>query len=279
MKVARRSSKRRKSATTALEREEWFFGKVPEDEIVTCFYYEYARSRKDIRQLVYAWREKLSDLEKAYEAANTWEARLERGGWWDHTFTDVKTATNAFWRELMQLTDSTCSQLLINLPEFPDTPWQRIRPARKKKWKNLLKFYNYLDSIRGGLWPETNQNTLYAIRYNHMRTSRGELVPFSINWNGGVEKVITDFEKWARKHYSTLELPKKKEPRKTYHESLKQLGVIRLKDALGSWNEVQKYTERALGYRLYGDDHALWRKARLSAIKRGREMFPIMRKY
>ena len=112
-----------------------------------------------------------------------------------------------------------------------------------------------------------------------MRTSLGELVPFSINWNGGVEKVITDFEKWARKHYSTWERPKKKEPRKTYHESLKQLGVVRLKDALGNWKAVRKYTEKALGNGLYGDDHAVWRKARLKAIKRVEEMFPIKRKY
>ena len=41
-KLVRRSSKTRKSATTVLEREEWFFGKVPEDEILTCFYYKYA---------------------------------------------------------------------------------------------------------------------------------------------------------------------------------------------------------------------------------------------
>jgi hypothetical protein len=75
----RRSSKTRKSATTVLECEEWFFGKVPEDEILTCFYYEYARSRKDIRDLVYSWQEKLADLEKVYDAANTWDARVERG--------------------------------------------------------------------------------------------------------------------------------------------------------------------------------------------------------
>jgi len=204
------TSKTRKSATTVLEREEWFFGKVPEDEMLTCFYYEYARSRKDIHELVYAWQEKLADLEKAYDAANTWEARLERGGWWDHTFTNVETATNAFWSDLAGLTDSTSSQLLINLTEFPDTPWQRIRPARKKQWKNLLKFYHYLDSIRGGLWPETKRNTLNAILYYRMRTSLGELVPFSINWNGGVEKVITDFEKWARKHYFHVEATEKK---------------------------------------------------------------------
>jgi len=54
---------------------------------------------------------------------------------------------------------------------------------------------------------------------------------------------------------------------------------MRLKDALGNWNAVQKYTEKALGYKLYGDDHAVWRKARLAAIKRVREMFPIKRKY
>jgi hypothetical protein len=273
----RRSSKTRKSATTVLECEEWFFGKVPEDEILTCFYYEYARSRKDIRDLVYSWQEKLADLEKAYDAANTWDARVERGGWWDHTFSDVKTATDAFLRELMQLTDSTCSQLLINLPEFPDTPWQRIRPSKRAKWKRLLTFTrDHYPRILGGLRRETNQNTLNAIRYNHMRTSFGELVPFCIDWNGGIEKVISDFKKWARKHYSELGLPRKKKPRDTYYESLRQLGVMRLKERLGSWNVVQRYTRKVLGYELYGDDHMLWRRARLAAIKRKRDMFPVM---
>jgi len=275
----RRSSKTRKSATTVLECEEWFFGKVPEDEILTCFYYEYARSRKDIRDLVYSWQEKLADLEKAYDAANTWDARVERGGWWDHTFSDVKTATDAFLRELMQLTDSTCSQLLINLPEFPDTPWQRIRPSKRAKWKRLLTFTrDHYPRILGGLRRETNQNTLNAIRYNHMRTSFGELVPFCIDWNGGIEKVISDFKKWARKHYSELDLPRKKKPRDTFYESLKQLGVMRLKDKLGSWDAVQNYTRSVLGSqfgKLYGEDHTLWRRARLAAIKRIRDMFPI----
>jgi hypothetical protein len=109
-----------------------------------------------------------------------------------------------------------------------------------------------------------------------MRTSLRELVPFSIDWNGGVEKVISDFKKWARKHYSKLDLPRMKKPRDTYYESLKQLGVMRLKDKLGSWNVVQRYTHDMLGYKLYGDDHALWRKARLAAIKRIKEMFPVM---
>ena len=295
MKTARlshsaRLSKTRKSQTTVLEREEWFFGKVAEDEILTCFYYEYARSRKDIRELVHFWRENLADLDKAYDAANTREARFARGGV-DDTFVSLEKATGRFWRELAQLTDSTCSQLLINLHEFPETPWQRIHPARRKQWKNLLRFYDYLDRIRGGLWRETNQNAAYAIRYNNMRTSRGELVPFLINWNGGVEKVINDFEKWARKHYSTVKLigwsfsgeatdiTKKKEPRKTYHEALKQLGVMRLKEMLGDWDTVQKHTQTAIGCKLYGDDHAVWRKARLAAIKRLRQMFPIVRMY
>src|SRR5690349_18665672 len=91
----------------APEPEEWFFAKVPEDEIVSCFYYEYARERNDICQLVSFWRRTLADLGKA------------RGDLRDN-------ATEKFWRELAQLTDSACSQLLINLPEFPSTPWQKI---------------------------------------------------------------------------------------------------------------------------------------------------------
>jgi hypothetical protein len=271
----RRSRKPGKAATTPLEREEWFFGRVPEDEIVTCFYYEYARSRKDIRQLVYSWRKKLADLDKEY--ADTFDQRLAREWRWTAAYGCREDAIREFWSELAELTDWTCSQLLINFPEFPDVPWQKIRPSRRTKWKRLLTFYRdrYPDGLLGGLWRETNQNTLYAIRHNHMRTSLGELVPFSIDWRGGIGKVISDFEKWARAHYSGLALPRKKKPRDTYYESLKQLGVMRLKDELRSWDTVQKHTHKALGYKLYEDDQALWRKARLAAIKRIRETFPI----
>jgi hypothetical protein len=108
-----------------------------------------------------------------------------------------------------------------------------------------------------------------------MRTSRGELVPFSIDWRGGIGKVISEFKKWARKRYAELDLPRKKKPRDTYYKSLKQLGVMRLKDRLGSWDVVQQYTRDLLGKGLYGDDQMLWRRARLAAIERKRNMFPI----
>jgi hypothetical protein len=108
-----------------------------------------------------------------------------------------------------------------------------------------------------------------------MRTSRGELVPFSIDWRGGIGKVISEFKKWARKRYAELDLPRKKKPRDNYYEWLKQLGVMRLKDRLGSWDVVQQYTRDLLGKELYGDDQMLWRKARLAAIERKRNMFPI----
>ena len=256
-------------STDTLEPEEWFFVKVPEDEIVSCFYYEYARERDDIRELVCFWRRNLADLSKAYDAVHTHEKRMAR-----------ERVTEKFWRELAQLTDSTCSQLLINLPEFPKTPWQKIRPFKRAKCKRLLTFTRdrYPDGILGGLWPETNQNALNAIHYDHMRTSLGELVPFSIDWRGGVEKVISEFETWARKHYAELDLPRKKKPRDTYYESLKQLGVMRLKDKHRSWDAVQNYTRKVLGSqfgKLYGENHTLWRRARLAAIKRIRDMFPI----
>src|SRR5262249_54857123 len=270
----RRNSKPRKSATTTLEREEWFFDKVPEDEIVTCFYYEHARSREDIRELVSRWRKKLA-LDQEYP--DTFDQRLTREWIWTVAYGSRETATQEFWRDLARLTDWSCSRLLISLPEFPDVPWQKIRSSKRATCKRPLTFVRdrYPDGILGGLWSETNQNTLDAIRYGDMRTSLGELVPFSIDWRGGIEKVISDFKKWARKHYAELNLPRKKEPRDTYYESLKQLGVMRLKDALGSWKGVQEYMKEVLGYKLYGEDHALWRRARLAAIKRIREMFPI----
>jgi hypothetical protein len=257
--ATRKSGRFGKAISTAvLELEEWFFAKVPEDEIVSCFYYEYARECNGICQLVRYWRRTLVELRKAREELRD-------------------SASEKFWRELAQLTDSTCSQLLINLPEFPNTPWQKIRPSRRAKCKHLSCFYNDLDRIRGGLREESWDNVRNAIESGDLNTKFGDIVPFLVDWRGGVQKVITDFENWARNHYSNLDLPRKKKARDTYYEMLKQLGVMRLKDKLGSWDTVQDHTHKALGCKLYGDDHALWRKARLAAIKRIKTMFPIRR--
>src|SRR5262249_47669082 len=129
-------TKGRKFTRPILESEEWFFGKVPQDEILTCFYYEYARSRKDIRELVYRWRKRLAGLDQAH--VDTLGERLSREWRWHEEFPSREDATRAFWSELTQLTDRTCSQLLINLPEFPDVAWQMIRPSKRAKWKRLL---------------------------------------------------------------------------------------------------------------------------------------------
>jgi hypothetical protein len=70
---------------------------------------------------------------------------------WDETCANEKTAKERFWRELAELTDSTCSQLLVNFPEFPSKSWQKVPASKRGKWKHLLTFYSDLDSIRGGL--------------------------------------------------------------------------------------------------------------------------------
>jgi hypothetical protein len=276
--------KRTGPAKAEISRDEWDFSsaRVPEDEIETCYYYEYARARADIRKLVAHWKELLKDRCGAYERANTTQARLERGGWIDETLATKESAIRAFWSELAQLTDWTCAQLLINLPEFPDTPWQSFRPSRRAKWKHLLTFYNELERIRGGLREEPWNMVRPRLRYdfdNYVSMKHGELVAFRIDWqHGGVEKVIKDFNVWARKRYAALRSGgKKKQPRASRYEHLKQLGVWRLKEELGSWEVVQEHTFNVLGDDLYGQDDTFWRKARLAAIRRSKEMFPILR--
>lgn len=255
---SKRRNKTRAPSPPVLDRDEWFFRDVPENEIVTCFYYEYARSRDDVCRLVRSWRVKLADLRKAGDDSNTLEARERK-----------------FWSELAQLTDWTCAQLLVNLTQFPDVPWQRLSPSLIDERKTFLKFYAHLDDIRGGLRRESWNNVLNAMRSGDFATQGGELVPFLIDWQGGCEKVIDDFEAWARRRWR--EQKRKKKPRDTYSEWLKQLGVMRLKDKLMSWDRIQDYTYKETGVRLYADDLALWRKARLAAIKRMKGMFPITR--
>ena len=63
-------------------------------------------------------------------------------------------------------------------------------------------------------------------------------------FRGGVEKVIDDFEVLARKRWHALK--RKKKPRDTYREWLKQLGVMRLKDKLKSWPAILDYARDEL---------------------------------
>lgn len=283
MKKRRMAKTKPPNAGEVLAREEWDFSKVPNPEIETCFYYEYARARDDIRNLVWRWREKFADLDATYDAANTLEARIFRCGRWDEIFATKRSATEAFWRELAVMTDSTCAQLLINLPEFPETPWQNLDPSHPASLKTFLKFYAELDGMRGGIREVPWDAVLGAIRGydfgNFVSRGDGELVAFRIDWSrGGVEKVINAFSKWARQRNATLKMgSKKKKPRESRYEHLKQLGAWRLKEKLGSWQAVREHTDKVFGCRLYGADDALWRKARLAAIKRTKEMFPILR--
>jgi len=264
-----------------LARDEWDFSKVPKDEIDTCYYYEYARTRDDIRKFVEHWRGLLKNRCRAYERANTTQARVKRGGWPDETLATKESAINAFWNELSQLTDRTCAQLLINLPEFPSTPWQSFRPSRRAEWKHLLTFYDELDRIRGGLHVVPWESAIPQLRYdpdNFITRKDGELVAFRIDWkHGGVEKVIEDFKAWARKRNTALKLGgKKKKPRDSRYEHLKQLGAWRLKEHHGNWGAVHTHTRAAGASDIYADE-TQWRKARLAAMLRSEEMFPILR--
>ena len=269
------------SPEEVIAQDEWDFSRVPHDEIETCFYYEYARARDDVRKLVLHWREQFKDLRRAYSLANTDEA-LKIRGWRDETFANRESARKAFWGALAELTDCTCAQFLNNLPQFPETPWQKLAPLLPEGRKTFLKFYTELDGMRGGLREIPWESALWNLKYDFssfVSRKDGELVALRIDWqHGGIEKVISDFSAWARKRNAALKAgEKKKKPRDSRYEHLKQLGVWRLKEKLGSWDVVKKHTCKVLGCKLYGDDDALWRKARLGAIQRTKEMFPILR--
>lgn len=272
-------ARKTKTAKTgeALARDEWDFSKVPDREIETCFYYEYARARYERGMLVCRWREQLKNLERAYADANTRKAREERGGRWDETFASKESARKVYWGELAAVTDWTCAQLLLNIPAFPESSWQTLDPSLRKKWGELLTFYRHLEGIIGGVRPCTFGRAWSIHRGVESAPQRSEVACFQIDWRGGVEKVIREFEKLARARYSQLDLPKKKKPRDLSREYLRQLGAMRLKNALRRWSAVTKYAKRVLGHSFYGEDHAAWSRAATAAKKRVDDMFPIRR--
>jgi hypothetical protein len=251
-----------------LAQEEWYFGKVPDREVETCFYYEYARSRDDIRQLVKLWRERFADPNE-----------LEK--WWyqnfrnDTYFSKDERAKLEHWRDLAELTDWTSAQMLLNVPDFPECSWQKLNHSFRDKFGTFLSYYSHLEGIIGGVVPWPLERAISAHRGFESLPKKTEIACFRIDWRGGVEKVIRDFEVLARASYAKLS--KRKKPRDSSRDYLKQLGVMRLKNAYTSWDAVIEHTKHVLGHSLYGGDHAVWSRAATAARKRVAEMFPIKR--
>ena len=268
--VRTKATERKKGSN--IPRAEWDFRPVPADELETCLYYEYARDNKSIRNTVLRWRtmpEKMVPVIVHRAFVDTAPMRTE-----------------GLWRKLKKLTDSTFAQLLINLPQFPETPWQEIPTKTRARCKRLTTFYKDLDAIRSGAKLASIKD---AIHYSRTPTKNYDVITFITAPRGGVGKIIADITRAVRARYKEPKSKKKhskKKHRKSYREWLKQLGVKRLKDALQTWPAVNKHTLQANGHPLYGDNpakgragenEALWRRARLEAIDRTKTLFPIKR--
>jgi hypothetical protein len=268
--VRTKATERREGSN--IPRSEWDFRPVPADELETCLHYEYARDNKSIRNTVLRWRTMPEKMVPAIV---------------HRAFVDtVPMRTEGLWRELKKLTDSTFAQLLINLPQFPETPWQEIPAKTRARCKRLITFYKDLDAIRSGARLASIED---AIHYSSTPTKNHDVIMFIAAPRGGVEMIIEDITRAVRARYKNSKSKKKhskKKHRRSYREWLKQLGVKRLKDALKTWSAVRDYTQQTIGRALYGDNpakgragenEALWRRARLAAINRTKTLFPIKR--
>ena len=138
----------------------------------------------------------------------------------------------------------------------------------KEKQHGFWQIHNRTTNV----WtpPKTPFNTLIS------NVPELEIIGAAIDWRCGVEKVITDFEAWARKHWKALKVKKRSRP--TYAEALKQLGVWRLHKELKSWPAVKAYmcTNRlpTYGEANNRDDISALRRAGINAGKR--KVFPIV---
>jgi hypothetical protein len=255
-------------------REEVTFRNVPSDEIESCFYYEYARANERITECVSRSRKKIGDPEKAYKAARTVNNTDPHG----------KAFVEAL-RELTPLVGQYCfiltATFLLRCRCFPKRPWQRLQSKEKGLWKKSFGLYDSLRERRRGFrhidihitnfWP------FYKAQFDIWNKPEIEVIGAEIDWRCGVEKVIADFDCWARKHWNEW-LKGKKRPRSTYYEALKQLGVLRLHRKLKSWPDVKAYMHSnrlpAYGDINRKDDITALRRAGINASKR--KVFPII---
>jgi hypothetical protein len=251
---------------TAMIREEWDFRKVPPEELQACFYYEYARASDPITQTVTRWREQIGDLEKAHNAARTVNNTNPRGV----AFCNALKELVPLIGELYYL--EAASYLLAHSC-FPKRPWQLLDKADRDGWEKALRFGLVIEDEKGGirriLLSERDLEWFYRASFvsGFAKPSR-TYDAFEIDWGGGVEKVIRGFEQWARRRWTRLE--RKKKPRSTYPESLKQLGTMRLYAEFENWVDVQNCLEQ---YGIKFSDVNACCKAGSKASKR--EVFPV----
>ena len=263
----------------SLDRKEWDFSEkvLPDDELFSCYHYEYARENESIKKAVLHWRKEIGgDLNAARKAAL--KGKHSAGA-------------EPFPKALDEIAPSvgescylqTAEYLLVNT-SYPHTPWRGLKDTDKGAWSRTFDIHRALieSQEKSALrWLTLSGHNVEEFVKASWLTGSGSKAPkatrsyvaFEVDWRNGVEKVIQEFEAWARKRWKELECKKGK--RTTYRERLRQLGVMRLYASIGNWEKVMEYLKQKGGEHKGGGFSTVGECCRSGRAARGRKVFPL----
>ena len=300
------------NATTemrTLSELDWNFDKVPDDELVACCYWEYARESAFIRDLrkrcIQSWRagghrdERLSaDLGKLHSIGPVIEV-LARGFYFapgdPHRIDMPRDAfvTNSFlapWQDLPDAERDFRVGVLLGAGWYPATPFERadchdvwdIAKQSKARWRKVFSEYHRVQreypeasevelTVQGKLQPFT------GIPVSILREEGKEVTAVAINWARFTnDEIVGHFRKWLkanRPNSLRLRDGKGRNKARDWRVALERLAIMRL---LHEFRLRDLSTECPKAWTLYGKRECY--KERKRAGEMFHRLFPFLAK-
>jgi hypothetical protein len=178
--------------------EEWDFRSCSEDELACCCYYEFARHDGDIKGRV-----------KRLRTLGHWSVGLDPG--------DSAYYPDAWFRTFFR-----------HLPEFPDSPWLKLDPAKRQ---NVREACEQIEGPFVPVGPERYVND--EQQYPYFPTDLG---PFElrsvhaveVDWTASDEAILTAFVRWRDANRPAHDVILESRGRGGARELLKFLAACRL---------------------------------------------------
>jgi hypothetical protein len=199
-----------------LDRNEWYFGECPTDEVDYCWTYEYARESEILRKLVMEWRQ------------NAKGNKLE----------DYQALPDEIATEPLGL----CVYPFF--PCWPNTPYLSIAPKTRKEWLNRLGMPLPESYFTGGPtyeiqarnWSKESTRSMLERfaegRSLSFRHGSIQYVVFNLDWNLHDKELATLFLHWLKqnrpKDAKAFEMRGRGNPVRQGQAKLKDLSIFRV---------------------------------------------------
>ena len=281
----------------ALSRNEWVFDDVPENELVACCYWEYARESAFIRKL---WK-------RSWEY---WKPLYLKGQWWNEPedkklqadlqkVQSIGYPADVFLRGIACAPDGALPDVKTLKPDeihhatgsFPK-PWQELaRGERTYRAKiNTDVHARQLVPFKRGFFLHANEiaklgpsqswtrKQLLEIRPSVIYGSGVEMTVVGINWSAfSNEEIVQSFHEWVKANRpKDLRKPdgKGRNKARDWLVKLERLGILRL---LHRFRLADLPKQNPTAWKRYNSPNRRWRKDAQKAGANFKSLFPFLK--